>query len=350
MAELYAPVNQNLVKCTACARYCQLHEGQTGLCGMRQNIGGKLYSLNYGKVFVGHIDPIEKKPVTHYNPGTRIFSIGTSGCNFLCRYCINYEISQRRKVGGIDVAPEDVPRLAVAQDCQGIAFTYNEPTIFIEFAKDIGVEAHKMGLFNIFVSNGYATPDAVKMMSDFLDCITIDFKGNGERNFVRKYIGIPDARPIFETLLEIKNKTRIHTEITDLVVPNVGDDLSEAKRLSTWIYDNLGPEMPLHFLRFFPSFKMMDFPETPIETLVAHYKIAKDAGLEYVYLGNVPGHPLENTYCQECNKIVVERFGTEITGWHLDEHNNCNFCGARIPIEGKLWKSSKEARYLPAYF
>ncbi|MDG6906787.1 MAG: AmmeMemoRadiSam system radical SAM enzyme [Nitrososphaerota archaeon] len=350
LAELYAPIAQNRAKCTACARYCQLQEGQIGLCGMRQNIGGKLYALNYGKVFVGHIDPIEKKPVTHYRPGTRIFSIGTSGCNFLCKYCINYEISQRRKVGGLEVAPAEIPRLAEAQGCQGIAYTYNEPTIFIEFAKDIGVEAHKRGLFNIFVSNGYATPSAVKMMSDFLDCITVDFKGNGERNFVRQYIGIPDSEPIFQTLLDIKRKSNIHTEITDLVVPKVGDDLIAAKKLSKWIYENLGPEMPVHFLRFFPSYKMMDFPETPIETLEAHYKIARDAGLKYVYLGNVPGHPLENTYCPECNRIVIERFSTEISGWNLDGHNNCKYCGAHIPIEGPLAETSKEARFMPAYF
>ena len=343
-------MTQNRVKCTACARYCQLQEGQIGLCGMRQNVGGELYSLAYGKIFVGHIDPIEKKPVSHYRPGTRIFSIGTSGCNFLCRYCINYEISQRRKVGGIDVAPEDVSRLAASQDCQGIAYTYNEPTIFIEFAKDIGVEAHKRGLFNIFVSNGYATPEAVSMMASFLDCITVDFKGDGERNFVRKYIGIPDAEPIFQTLLDVNRRTNIHVEITDLVVPKVGDDLVEARRLSRWIYDNLGPEMPVHFLRFFPSYKMMDFPETPLETLEAHYKIAKEEGLKYVYLGNVPGHPFENTYCPECNNVVVERFSTEITGWHLDEHNNCKFCGTRIPIEGNLAESFEEARFLPAYF
>ncbi|MDA4111598.1 MAG: AmmeMemoRadiSam system radical SAM enzyme, partial [Thaumarchaeota archaeon] len=331
-AELYQPLVEGRVKCTACARYCQVGEGQIGLCGIRQNIGGKLQLLSYGKLFTGHIDPIEKKPVTHYRPGTRIFSVATSGCNWLCRYCQNYDISQRRKVEGMDIEPQDVSRLAMMQGCQGIAYTYNEPTIFIEFARDIGIEAHKKGLFNIFVSNGFATPETVKMMGEFLDCITVDFKGNGEPGFVRKYIGIPGAEPIFQSLSDIKNKTKIHVEITDLIIPEVGDNLDYARKLSRWVYDNLGPMTPIHFLRFHPDYKMMEFPVTPTKTLEEHHRIAKEEGLEYVYLGNVPGHDLEHTYCHGCGKIVVRRYGFDITGWNMDENNKCNSCGAQIPI------------------
>jgi pyruvate formate lyase activating enzyme len=349
-AELYLPIQNGKVKCTACARYCQVGDGQIGLCGIRQNIGGKLHLLSYGKLFTGHIDPIEKKPVTHYHPGTRIFSVATSGCSWLCRYCQNYDISQRRKIEGFDILPQDVPRLALSQGCQGIAYTYNEPTIFIEFARDIGLEAHKKGLFNIFVSNGYDTPDSVKMMSQFLDCITVDFKGSGETSFVRKYIGIPNAEPIFQTLKEIKTKTKIHVEITDLIVPEVGDNLDEAKKLSRWVYENLGPEMPIHFLRFHPDYKMMEFPNTPIKTLEAHHAVAKKEGLKYVYLGNVPGHPLEHTYCAGCGEVVVQRYGYNITGWKLDPSNRCEFCGEKIPIEGPLAATVSEERFLPAYF
>lgn len=348
-AELFTSLNNGRVKCTACARMCQISEGQVGLCGIRQNIGGKLQLLSYGKLFTGHIDPIEKKPVSHYNPGSKIFSVSTSGCNWLCKYCQNFDISQRRKVEGLDIIPEDVPRLALEQGCQGIAYTYNEPTIFIEFAKDIGVEAHKKGLFNIFVSNGFGTPDTVRMMSQFLDCITVDFKGNGEKDFVRKYIGIPGAEPIFDELLEIK-KTRIHIEITDLVIPRVGEDLIEARKLSKWVYENLGPMTPIHFLRFHPDYKMMEFPVTPLKTLEAHHKVAKDEGLEYVYLGNVPGHRLEHTYCHGCKKIVVKRYGFDILSWDLDAHNKCKFCGTRVPIEGELSSTVSEQRFLPAQF
>jgi pyruvate formate lyase activating enzyme len=349
-AELYQLEPGGRIKCTACARNCQLAEGQIGLCGIRQNLSGKLQLLSYGKLFTGHIDPIEKKPVIHYRPGTRIFSVATSGCSWLCRYCQNYDISQRRKIEGMDIEPGDVSKLALGQECQGIAYTYNEPTIFIEYARDIGFAAHQKGLFNIFVSNGFATPESVSMMNEFLDCITVDFKGSGERKFVRKYIGIPGSEPIFETLSEIKQKTKIHVEITDLIVPEVGDDLEQARHLSRWVYDNLGPMTPIHFLRFHPDYKMMDFPDTPIKTLEAHHKVAKEAGLEYVYLGNVPGHKLEHTYCHGCKKIVVRRYGFDITGWYLDDKNRCSFCGTQIPIEGKLASSVSEARYLPAYF
>ena len=349
-AELFVPLADGKVKCTACARYCQLGAGQVGLCGIRQNMEGKLQLLAYGKLFTGHIDPIEKKPVTHYRPGTRIFSVATSGCNWLCRYCQNYDISQRRKVEGMDIEPEDVPRLARSQDCQGIAYTYNEPTIFIEYARDIGIEAHRKGLFNIFVSNGFATPETVKMMAGFLDCITVDFKGNAEPSFVRKYIGVPGPQPIFDSLEEIKQKTKIHVEITDLVVPQVGDDLEHARKLSRWVYDHLGPMTPIHFLRFHPDYKMMEFPVTPVKTLEAHHKIAKEEGLQYVYLGNVPGHPLEHTYCHGCHKVVVGRHGFDITSWDLDKNNKCKSCGTQSPIEGSLASTVSELRYLPAYF
>jgi pyruvate formate lyase activating enzyme len=349
-AELYLPLANGKVKCTACARHCQVGEGQIGLCGIRQNVGGKLQLLSYGKLFTGHIDPIEKKPVTHYHPGSRIFSVATSGCSWLCKYCQNFDISQRRKIEGFDIQPEEVPKLALAQECQGIAYTYNEPSIFIEFAKDIGTEAHRKGLFNIFVSNGYDTPESVAMMSKFLDCITVDFKGSGETAFVRQYIGIPNADPIFDTLSELKKKTKIHVEITDLIVPKVGDSLEQARKLSKWVYDNLGPETPIHFLRFHPDYKMMDFPSTPIETLEKHHKVAKEEGLRYAYIGNVPGHPLEHTYCPECKNIVVRRYSYDITGWFLDSKNNCNFCGNHISIEGKLASTVNEERFLPAYF
>lgn len=267
-----------------------------------------------------------------------------------CKYCQNFDISQRRKIEGMDIEPGDVSKLALAQNCQGIAYTYNEPTIFIEYARDIGTAAHERGLFNIFVSNGFATPESVSMMNEFLDCITVDFKGSGEKNFMRKYIGVPGSEPIFETLSEIKRRTKIHVEITDLIVPQVGDDLDAARKLSRWVCDELGPMTPVHFLRFHPDYKMMEFPQTPIKTLEAHYKIAKEEGLQYAYLGNVPGHKLEHTYCHGCGEIAVRRYGFDITGWYLDQNNKCQACGTAIPIEGKLASTSSELRFLPAYF
>src|SRR2546421_3707498 len=233
VAELWKPVEgTNKIMCTACARYCKIGEGQVGLCGIRGVHEGKLWLYVYGRVITGHVDPIEKKPVSHYRPGSKIFSIATTGCNWLCRYCQNADISQRRKVEGIEVEPQDVVRMTLEQGCQGLAYTYNQPTIFIEFARDIGMLARKAGLINIFVSNGYDTPETVAEMPKFLDCVTVDFKGSGETNFVRKYINIPNADPIFQTILDTRDTKKIHIEITDLIVPQVGDDLGAARKLS----------------------------------------------------------------------------------------------------------------------
>ncbi|MCP8311003.1 MAG: AmmeMemoRadiSam system radical SAM enzyme [Candidatus Methylarchaceae archaeon HK02M1] len=335
-AVLYEQLPDDRVKCTTCARYCNIPEGKIGFCGVRQNIGGKLYLSVYGKVIAAHIDPIEKKPIIHYMPGSKVFSIGTTGCNWLCHYCQNYDMSQRRKVEGEDATPEEIVKLAEDYRCQGVAYTYNEPTIFIEFAHDVGVIARSKGLINIFVSNGYCTPDAVKMMKEFLDCIIVNFKGNGETDFLKRYSGIPNADPIFQTLLDIRDTTRIYVEITDLVIPKIGDDLEEARKLSRWIYKNLGPDVPLHFLRFQPDYKLTHLHPTPLETLERHYKIAKEVGLRYVYIGNVPGHRLEHTYCPGCCKVVVRRTGWDIIGWYLDGHKRCIYCGYKIPIVGEL--------------
>ena len=344
-AILYEKRPNDKVLCTACARYCEIGKGQIGLCGIRGNENGQLDLYVYGKVIAGHVDPIEKKPVIHYNPGSSIFSIATTGCNWLCRYCQNSDISQRRKVEGVDMTPEHVANTAVEHGAQGIAYTYNEPSIFIEFARDCGIAARKKGLFNIFVSNGYDTPESVKMMDEFLDCITVDFKGSAEPEFTRKFIGVPDPQPIFDTILEIRDKTKIHTEITDLIVPQAGDNLDHARKLAKFVYDELGPETVIHFLRFHPDYKMMEYPATPVKTLEKHYEIAKSEGLKYVYLGNVPGHPWEHTYCAGCNEIVVKRFGFDIQEWHLDKNNKCKFCGNQIPIIGSLAKGYKQERF-----
>jgi len=344
-AILYEKLPDDKVRCTACARYCEIKKDQIGLCGIRGNKDGKLELFVYGKVIAGHVDPIEKKPVTHYYPGSKIFSIATTGCNWLCKYCQNSDISQRRKVEGVDMTPDEVVTTTIKYGAQGIAYTYNQPSIFIEFARDCGIAARKKGLMNIFVSNGYDTPETVKMMGEFLDAITVDFKGSAEPEFTRKFIGVPDPKPIFDTLLEIRDKTKIHVEITDLIVPKVGDNLEYARKLSKFIYDEFGPEMPIHFLRFHPDYKMMDYEPTPVKTLEKHYQVAKEEGLKYVYLGNVPGHPWEHTYCSECNKIVVKRFGFDIQGWNMDKDNKCKFCGNQIPIIGPLHKNYKQNRF-----
>ncbi|TLZ64058.1 MAG: AmmeMemoRadiSam system radical SAM enzyme [Methanobacteriota archaeon] len=346
VGELWRPVEgTNKIVCTACARYCKIGEGQVGLCGVRGVHDGKLWLYVYGRIITGHVDPIEKKPVMHFRPGSKIFSVATTGCNWLCRYCQNWDISQRRKVEGIDVEPQDVVKMTLEQGCQGLAYTYNQPTIFMEFARDIGMAARKAGLMNIFVSNGYDTPEAVAEMPKFLDCITVDFKGSGETKFVQRYIGIPNADPIFDTIQRIRDTKATHIEITDLIVPQVGDDLDAAKKLSKFVYDELGPDTPIHFLRFHPDYKMNEFPWTPVETLEKHCEVATAAGLKYVYIGNVGGHKLEHTYCPGCGAIAIRRYQFDITGWYLDKHNKCKKCGTQLPIVGGLEKTFKDDRF-----
>lgn len=342
---LYEGKPDGSVRCTACARYCELAAGQTGLCGVRANVNGELDLLVYGRVIAGHVDPIEKKPVTHFMPGSKILSIATTGCNWLCRYCQNFDISQRRKVEGDIMTPEQVVKTTIQNGATGIAYTYNEPSIFIEFAHDCGLVAHDHGLHNVFVSNGYDTPESVSMMGKFLDAITIDFKGNAEPNFIKKYVGVPDPEPIFHTITEIHERTDIHMEITDLIVPEVGDNLEYARRLCRFLYDRLGPDVPIHFLRFHPDYKMTEFGHTPVRTLEAHREVAREAGLRYAYVGNVPGHQYEHTYCPGCGIIAVERYGFDITSWNLDESGQCRRCGYSIPIIGGLDPGYRRHRF-----
>ncbi len=244
------------------------------------------------------------------------------------------------------MTPGQVVETAARHNCEGIAYTYNEPSIYMEFARDAGRIAHEKGLFNIFVSNGYGTPEGANVLQTFLDAITVDFKGNLEKKFVRRYIGIPDPEPILQYLLEIR-KTQIHVEFTDLIVPGVGDNLDEARKISKWIFNNFGPDAPIHFLRFHPDYRMMDFQSTPVATLEAHCGVAREEGLRYVYIGNVPGHPLENTYCPGCGSIAIGRHGFEITSWNLDSHNRCASCSCQLPITGRLGKNYSSKRFLP---
>lgn len=334
-AFLYS-TEKSKVRCTACSRYCLLGEGQTGFCGIRKNIGGKLFLLSYGRVAALAVDPIEKKPLYHYLPGGRVLSMSTFGCSWNCKFCQNYDISQRREIGGDYMEPEEVVKLAIRSGSDGISYTYNEPSIFAEYAHDIGILAKKHGLFSTFVTNGYESAEAIPYLKEFLDAVSVDFKGNGNDLFGRKYIGIMSYSPVFDTLKRLKN-AGIYTEITDLVVPvkGIGDNIEDARNLARWIRDNLGPDVPLHFTRFHPDNLMNDVPATSVETLEKHHSIAKEEGLRFVYIGNVPGHPLENTYCPNCGSELVKRFGFQITNYEITEEGRCPNCGEDIHIMRK---------------
>ena len=323
------------IRCDLCGRRCLIPEGKTGVCLVRKNIKGKLYSLNYGKLVSMNVDPVEKKPLFHFYPGSYALSIASAGCNFMCKFCCNYEISQvfrdksLEEVVGVEYLPQDIVDLAIAQDCKSISYTYTEPTVFFEFALDTAKLAHKKRIKNTFVTNGYMTPEAVRMIAPYLDAATVDFKGSGDPKCYRDFSSVPDVKPIYDSLLEMK-KQKIHIEITNLIIPKYGDDLEQFRKLVRWVRDNLGKDIPFHILRFFPTYKVLDLPETPLKILEKAYEIAKKEGLEFVYLGNVPGEK-ENTYCPKCGELLIERFGLSATSINL-KGDRCPKCGTKIPI------------------
>ncbi len=250
-----------------------------------------------------------------------------------CSFCQNHNISKETEVYGEDVGPEEVPALATEHGCEGVGFSYNEPTIFIEYVIDTAREAHNKGLYTVFVTNGYATPEAVKASKGYVDAAVIDYKGSGELMFQRKQTMTVSSEPVKEALLEYKRQG-IHTELTDLIIPEVGENLEEAEKLCKWLYDNLGPDIPIQFTAFHPDYKLLNIQPTPYTLLVKHYEAAKKIGLNYVYIGNAPGTPYEHTYCPGCQKPVIERYAYIIKSWNLDAQNRCKFCGYQIPITG----------------
>jgi pyruvate formate lyase activating enzyme len=333
-AALFEPLEGGKVRCTACARYCTIPEGSHGFCFVRKNVAGRLALLSYGLAAATQVDPVEKKPLSHFRPGTRVYSIGTVGCNWRCQYCQNAEISQEHEIVGRPLSPSQAVAEALRWGCSGVTFTYNEPTIFAEYALDVIREARAAGLFANFVTNGYMTPEAVDALGPHLDAISVDFKGSGEPGFLRKYISAKGPEPIFASAAALQRRG-VHVEITDLIVPEVGESVEWARTLARYVRDELGPSTPVHLLRFHPDYRMLELPVTPIETLERLHAVVKAEGLEYVYLGNVWGHPLEHTYCPACGSVAVRRYGFMIRSWNLDDQNRCRTCGHAIPIIGR---------------
>jgi len=253
-------------------------------------------------------------------------------------------ISQEKDIAGKHFPPEEVVKTAADNGCLGVSYTYTEPTIFFEYAYDTSKLARQVGFFNTFVTNGYMTPEAVKTIAPYLDAATVDFKGGGDPDFYKTFSAVPSVEPIFQALKEMR-KNEIHIEITNLIVPKSGDSLERIEQLATWIRDNVGKETPFHLLRFHPDYQLTTIPSTPIETLEKAYAVAKTAGLSYVYVGNVPGHPAENTYCPNCNELLIKRYSFEIARWNLTKDMRCPVCGHEIPIKGKLHPSGSKYPY-----
>jgi pyruvate formate lyase activating enzyme len=316
------------VHCYLCPRHCQIGEGQAGFCFIRVNQGGKLYSLGYGAPAALQIDPIEKKPLNHFLPGTRVFSMGTAGCNMGCFFCQNWDISKSRadQVNSTQLSPEDVCLLAIHNGCPSVAFTYNEPTIWGEYVIDICKAATQYGLNTVMVTNGYITREAFHDIYDHVDAANVDLKAFTEEFYGR--VTLTHLQPVLDTLMWLKNETNVWFEITNLVIPTLNDGIAESRKLAEWMLENLGPDVPLHFTAFHPDFKLRDKPRTPPETLHAARAAAREVGLHYVYEGNIFSDGA-NTLCPSCGCVLIQR------SWHSIEGNvlsdgACPRCGERI--------------------
>lgn len=318
-------------KCYLCPRFCSVPEGSVGFCGVRGNFGGKMYALSYGRLTACAVDPIEKKPLFHFKPGSHVLSISTAGCSFACQFCQNFEISQRRRVEEGYTGPEEVVDSALELGADGITGTYNEPTTQIEYLLDVMKLARKKGLFTTWVSNGYMTPEAVEALAPHLDAITVDFKGNANVQFYRKYIYVPSPAPIFDAIRELQAR-KVHVEVTNLAVPvPEGSDLGDVKKIADFLLDVQGEDASFHLLAFHPDYKMLNVPASPPEMLLKMYAIAKEAGIKYVYIGNVGEDKYETTFCPVCSTAVVVR---SILGVKKNvlKGSSCPTCGFRLPI------------------
>jgi pyruvate formate lyase activating enzyme len=330
-AVLWEPAQGKKVRCKLCNWRCLIDEGNLGRCAVRKNIGGILYSLNYYKVCSVNVDPIEKKPMYHFQPGSRSFSIATMGCNFRCEFCQNWQISQAATEGGtIDgepETPEQIVQGAVRTSCKSIAYTYTEPTVFMELCNDCGSLARQKGLKNVFVSNGYMTTEAIDFATGWLDGINVDLKAFSEDYYRR--LCKARLQPVLDTIKYIAKQTKIWIEITTLLVPGENDSEDELKRLAEFLVTEAGPDIPWHISRFYPQYKYLDSEPTPIRLLERAYEIGKAAGLRYVYVGNVPGTKSESTFCYKCGRLLIERIGYRITVNHI-RAGQCPDCKVQI--------------------
>lgn len=317
------------VHCYLCGHHCKISESKFGVCRVRQNRNGKLYTHVYGETIASHVDPIEKKPLYHFLPGSKSFSIATRGCNFQCGFCQNWQISQSSKnigdLRGTPAAPEEIARLARQEHCQSIAYTYTEPTIYFEYAYDTSLEAHKVGVYNIFVTNGYMTPEALTTIQPYLDAANVDLKSFRDTFYRRTCNG--RLQPVLDTI-RLMRKHDIWLEVTTLVVPGQNDDPQELKDIAGFIAD-VDTDIPWHISRFHPDYKITDGGATPLKTLARAKTIGVEAGLRYIYVGNVPGEN-RNTTCPGCQETVIEREFFSAARVRLSENSTCLTCGETI--------------------
>ena len=332
-AYLWEPLEDAKVQCHLCSHRCRIKDGKRGICGVRENRQGLLHTLVYGRLIAQNIDPIEKKPLFHFLPGSLSYSIATVGCNFKCRFCQNADIAQmpaerQGLILGDPVEPEDIVRSAQQARCATISYTYTEPTIYFETAYDTAKLAHEKGIRNVFVTNGYMTPEALEMIGPYLDAANVDLKAYSN-DYYKDLCGARLA-PVKESLRQMKTR-EVFIEVTTLLIPGKNDSEQELESLAGFIAEDLGPETPWHISRFHPTYKLTDRPPTPVQTLLNARDIGLKSGLRYVYTGNVPGESGESTYCYQCGGLLIERWGFTVRKNRI-RSGRCPDCDA--PIDG----------------
>jgi len=329
---LFKSLKNNLIQCHVCQRRCKIASGKTGFCKTRKNLNGELYSLIYGKVSSIRVSPIEIKPLFHFYPGSRWLSLGSLGCNFLCPGCQNWEIShayiEKEMPFTEYISPKKAVQLAIKDNCKGISWTYNEPTLSLEYTLDTAKLAKEQGLLTNYVTNGYITPEAMNLLGPYLDAYRVDLKGFSANTY-KRIANISDFEGILKVIKMAKYKWDMHIEIITNLTPGFNDDEEELNDMAHWIVNQLGVETPWHITRFVPHLKLSHIDYTPVPKLEQARHIGIEKGLRYVYLGNVPGHPAENTYCPRCEKLIIERQNYQILKYNL-KGNKCKFCNQII--------------------
>jgi len=335
------------LQCDVCPRYCKLNEGQRGMCFVRARQDGQIVLTTYGRSSGFCVDPIEKKPLNHFLPGTPVLSFGTAGCNLACSYCQNWDISKSREMDTLaDAAsPAVIARAAQALGCRSVAFTYNDPVIFLEYATDVAQACHELGIKTVAVTAGYICEEPREEFYRYMDAANVDLKGFTERFY--RQICAGQLRPVLETLVYLKRHTPVWFEITTLLIPGENDSEAELEAMTQWVIEHLGPDVPLHFTAFHPDYKMTDKPHTPATTLTRARQIAMKNGLRYVYTGNVHDAEGGSTYCHQCGAQLIGRDWYVLQGWNLTEDGRCQFCGAGCAGVFEGWPGSWGPRRLP---
>jgi len=316
------------VQCDVCPRYCKMHAGQRGMCFVRGNEGGQIVLTTYGRSSGFCIDPIEKKPLNHFLPGSSVLSFGTAGCNLACTFCQNWDISKSREMDTLmdQATPAAIAGAAQERGCQSVAFTYNDPTVFMEYAIDVARACREQGIKSVAVTAGYMCDAPRREFYQHMDAANVDLKGFTEA-FYFKQCGA-HLQPVLETLLYLKHETKVWFELTTLLIPGHNDSDQELDQMTRWVVEQLGPDVPMHFSAFHPDWKMRDVPPTPAATLTRARQIAIDNGVRHAYTGNVSDEAGQSTYCHQCGRVVIGRDGYDITSWALDVGGRCRACGS----------------------